>query len=421
MNKRLVTLIFGSSLASTGLGALMPYLYSDIATTRHLGGAVAAMTFTAFAVGSLIATPWSGRLADGAHPVLVASASRVLMAAGVLMLGFTDSAWAILLTSALIGVAVALTQPAIGVLVLAWTPEGRTRQAFAWQFIGLNLGVAVGGFIAGLIVNLATPAGTRPIYELAAAAALASAIVVAIAGHASPTVSVRANLDATAAGREIGLLDLLRLRPVRWLLGIVFLLMLACYAQYDSGLPAYALNSLHVQPSVLGSSVALNAILVSALTVPVVALTRDHAPTTLLVWCGALWIGCWLIFAAPLLIAGSGVGAGAILLGYASISFGETMLAPVLSPFAAELAPEGAVGRTLGAVGGATTLASAIGPVMSGVLLALGVPLAFIALQLVCCVAAIGLAVGLGRMLRTPAVSATIDADPALAEDLVWA
>jgi MFS family permease len=422
VNKRLVTLIVGSSLASTGVGAFMPYLYTDIATTRHLGGAVAAITFTAFALGSLLATPFAGRLADGPRPVLVASSSRALMGVGLLALGFTQTAWTIWLASALTGIAFALTQPAVGVLLLAWTPEGRTRQAFAWQFIGMNLALALGGFASGLFVDLSTPSGTLPIYLLAGAAAFASASVVALAGHGATITNVRG--EVADADAKFGLLALLRVRPVRWLLGVTVLLMLACYAQYDSGLPAYALGALKVDPSILGTSVALNAILVAILTVPVVALTRKYAPTTLLACCGVLWVGCWLIFATPLVVSGSGVASGAVLLGYASISFGETMLAPVLSPFAASIAPAGAVGRTLGAVNGATTLANAIGPALSGVLLALGVPAAFIALQLACCLGAVALAVRLGRLTggsrrhrRSPALARTWDL--AVADDLV--
>ncbi len=187
MNARLVALIAGSSLAATGLGAMLPYLYTDIATTRGLGGAVAALTFIAFALGSLVVSPLSGRLADGRHPVAVASGARALMAVGVLGLGFTTDAVTTLAASALAGIAYALTQPAINVLLLANTPESRTRQVFAAQFVGLNLALAAGGLIAGLTVNLATPAGTRPIYVLAAVAELASAVVVALAGRGSQT------------------------------------------------------------------------------------------------------------------------------------------------------------------------------------------------------------------------------------------
>jgi MFS family permease len=109
-----------------------------------------------------------------------------------------------------------------------------------------------------------------------------------------------------------------------------------------------------------------------------------------------LWIGCWTLLGLPLLHLGalgasSGAGSAAVLVvvGYTAFSMGETVLSPVLTPLAAALAPEGAAGQTLAAVSGATTLATAIGPALSGVLLALHVPAGFIALQLACCVLAI--------------------------------
>jgi MFS family permease len=396
---RLTALIVGSSLAATGLGALLPYLYSDIATTRGFGGLVAALTFIAFSLGSLAAAPAAGRLADGRHPVVVAATSRVLMAAGVLALGMTTTASLTLAAAALAGMAYALTQPSINVLLLSAIPDGnseRTRQVFAAQFIGVNLALALGGFVAGMLVDLSTPAGARPIFLIAAAAELVSAAVVTIAARGYQVTRID-NANDGAAGP--GIFALLRLRPLRLLVGVTLLLTLACYAQYDSGLPAYALGNLHVRPSTLGIGVALNAIVVSVLTVPVVALTRRYSPTTMLAWCAGLWIGCWLIFALPLLAAGSSTATLSVLIGYVSISFGESMLAPVLNPFAATLAPEGSLGRTLGAITGATTLGNAVGPGLSGVLLALHLPAGFIALQLLCCVGAVALAVSLGRLV----------------------
>jgi MFS family permease len=396
---RLAALILGSALSSAGYGAVLPYLYADIATTRGLGGLSAAMTFTAFAVGSLVAAPFAGRLADRHRPALVAALARAGMAVALLALAWASDAPAVWLAAAGVGAGIAMSQPAVAVLLLAWTPEARTRDVFAWQFIALNLALAAGGLVGGLTVDLSTPAGTRPIYWFAAAAALASAIAVHAVGRldaARPVAGLP--VDALDPAGDAGYRALLGQRPVRYLLGIALLLTLACYAQYDSGLPAYALGALHVAPSTIGIGVAVNAVVVSALTRPMVVLTRRFSPTTLLALCGGLWVLCWLIFAVPLALPAA--GSLAIVVGYGAISFGETVLAPVLSPFAATLAPDGAVGRTLGAVTGASTAATAVGPAVSGVLLALGVPLLFIAVQLACCVGGAWLALRLGRIVH---------------------
>jgi MFS family permease len=390
---RLAVLIAGSSLASAGWGAVLPFLYSDIARARGLGATVAAMTFTAFAIGSLLAAPLAGRLADRGNPVAIAAVSRVLIAVAIAGLAIAQSALTVWLAAAALGAAVALSQPAIQVILLAWTPEARHRQVFAWQFIAVNLGLAIGGFVGGFVIDFSTPTSTRPIYVIAGVGALLSGLVVYLAGRRTCVTTV--SVSKTDGGR--GWRAITGSRAIRWLLAVTVLLDLACYAQYESGLPAYVLNSLSVSPKLLGTAVAVNAILVAALTAPVVALTRRQAPTVLLASCAAIWIGCWLLLAVPMIWAG--MAPMAVLGGYAAFSMGETMLAPILSPLAAELAPEGAVGRTLSAVTGATTVASAIGPAISGVLMAVHLPIGFIALQLGCCVAAIGAAGRLGRLM----------------------
>lgn len=383
---RLAVLIGGSSLAVVGYGAVLPYLYADIADARGFGGTAAAGMYTAFALGSLLATPAAGRLADRRDPATVAALARVLVAGAVALLAFAPNVALIWLAAGLYGAAVAATQPAVQVLLLAWTPEHRRRDVFAWQFIGSNLALAVGGLLGGFVVDLSSAAGVRPIFYIAIVADVLSAALVQAIAHSGRSGSAAV---AGAVQEQTGYRDLLRRPAVRWLLAVTVLLTLACYAQYESGLPAYALGALHVSPRVLGVAVAVNAVLVAVLTGPVVAATRRHDPASLLAACAGLWVGCWLLLGMPLLHVGS--AAGLVVAGFAAFSVGETMLSPVLTPLAAELAPPGASGRALAAVSGATTLATAVGPALSGVLLALHAPGGFIALQLACCVGAVAL------------------------------
>jgi hypothetical protein len=147
------------------------------------------------------------------------------------------------------------------------------------------------------------------------------------------------------------------------------------------------------------SAVAVNAIIVAVLTGPVVAYTRKRRGTSLLAACALMWIGCWVTFGLPLVI--SGVDGPFVVVGFAALSFGETMMAPILSPLAAALAPAGAVGRTMAAVTGAATVATAIGPILSSTLLGLELPAGFISLQVLFCLAAAAASMRLrGLMLR---------------------
>ncbi|WP_375502592.1 MFS transporter [uncultured Jatrophihabitans sp.] len=395
-NRRLAVLLVGASLGAIGWGAVLPFLYADIATARGLGASVAAVTFSAFALGALLAAPIAGRLADRSRPVIVATAARLGMVLAVVALMYANGAVPIWCAALAYGASLAVVQPATSVMVLELTPSAKRRDAFAWQFIGQNLGLALGGFVGGYLVDLTSATGSRPAYAFAAVCSVASAVLVAIVGRRAE----RERVSLAEPGDDVGYRVVLRAPGVRWMLAVTVLLTLACYAQFDSGLPAYALSVLDVPATTLGTAVAANAVLVAALTAPVVRATRRVQPAVLLAICGVLWVGVWLVLAAPMLHT---LPASAfVIAGYALFSVGETMLAPVLTPLAAALAPEGATGRTLAAMSGGQTLATAVGPGLSGVLLAVGMPGGFIAMQIVCCLLAVVGARRLGRTLAVP-------------------
>ncbi|WP_375489973.1 MFS transporter [uncultured Jatrophihabitans sp.] len=394
--RQLVVLIAGASLGAVGWGAVLPFLYADIADARHLGASTAAVTFSAFALGALLAAPTAGRLADTRRPVVVATVARLAMVATIVALMYASTAVGLWVAAFGYGAALAMVQPSISVLVLALTPARRRRDAFAWQFIGQNLGLALGGLVGGYVVDLSSPTGSRPAYAFAAVCSIASAMLVAAVGRHTE----RAQVVVPDGGSEPGYRAVLRAPGVRSMLAVTVLLMLACYAQFDSGLPAYVLSVLHVPATTLGTAVAVNAVLVSVLTAPVVRATRTKSPAVLLATCALVWIGVWTVLAAPMLHRSS--ASVLVIAGYALFSVGETMLAPVLQPLAASLAPAGAAGRTLAALSAAQTFATVIGPALSGALLGLGVPALFVVVQILCCVFAIEGARRLHRVTAAP-------------------
>jgi MFS family permease len=386
-------LLFGGALATAGWAAVFPFLYADISTARGLGAAVAAGTFTAFAVGSIIAAPAAGWLADNFNPARVAVCARLGLGLFAAALGITHSALTIWLAAAGFGAALAIAQPAVGVMLLARTAPERRREVFAWQFVALNVGTAAGAALGGVLVNLSSQATMRPLYAVATIAAVLSAFMVP---QGRPALAPR----ATGSVEFVSYRQVLARREVRWLLAIALLITLACYAQYDSGLPAYLLSATTVTPAQLGAAVAVNAVLVAVLTGPVVAATRNSRSTTLLATCAALWVICWLLFGVPLFLHGLDVTF--MFVGFAAMSVGETMMAPILSALAAALAPVGGIGRTMAAVTGASTVATAIGPVFTGALLGLHLPSGFIAMQVLFCIAAGAAAMKLNRITARP-------------------
>ena len=68
---------------------------------------------------------------------------------------------------------------------------------------------------------------------------------------------------------------------------------------------------------------------------------------------------------------------------------GETMYAPVLNPLTASLAPQGLVGTTLGTFTAIQTTFSALGPLVAGALLGMGLANGFLALHLAISLAAV--------------------------------
>ena len=422
-------LVLASAIGMLGWGAVLPYQYAYAADTRGWGALVAAAASSLFSVGALVAAPVAGRLSDRFDPVAVAVLAQLLGALGVAALVFADSPGAFLAGMFVFGLGLTAAVPAKQVLVLRWVDSADRRSIFAYKFTGEALGMAAGAYVAGHLVDLGDPHGLDVGFVTAAAGFAISSLVIGLAGRGAG-VHPGSGLvtDASPPAHPRDSLRLIFASPaLRWTAVVTVTLALGFYAQFESGLPAYAITVLDVDTTAVGTAAAVNSIVIVALQVVVVRLTAHRSAPALLMGVGAIWVVSWLVLSSAQLAPG--VASALFVTTYGIFAVGETMYSPVLNPLTASLAPRGMVGQTLGIFGALQTTFSAMGPLVAGALLGAGLSNSYLGLHLAISVLAVYAAWRLRAVLRAtgdrpveqdapsgrPAASRSDGGDPVLA------
>lgn len=412
--------VLAGAVGMLGWGTVLPYQYAYAASSRGWGTIAAAAASTLFSVGALFAAPLGGRLADRVSPVRVAVVAKVVAAAATVGMLAASTPVAFLAAMFVFGAGITAAQPAQAVLILRWVGSRDRRKVFAWQFTASSVGMAVGALLAAQLVNLSRPTGMTSAFLLAGAGFVVSAVLVALAGVVAPReIQVDARLEgdvvpvdagAVTSGSVLATVRLLWAVPgIRWVAIVTTLVTLGFYAQFESGLPAYALLFLDVPERTIGVAAAVNCLVIVALQMAVVRFTARRNAASLLVVVGLVWVGCWSVLAVASATSPE-VAAVLFVTTYGVFAVGETLFAPVLNPLTAGLAPAGMVGTTLGLVASLQTGVSALGPLLAGVALAAGHPTLFVGVHLAIAVGAVLAALRLRQVLRRPVEQRRLDA-----------
>lgn len=401
-------LIIASSFAgSLGWGTILPFQYAYVVDARHWGAMTGALTGTLFCLGAIMAAPVSGRLSDQYSASRLAVGFELLAAFACVGLGLAEGPTVFLIAMAVFGAAVTAAAPATQMLVLECVEPQLRRSVFAYQFTAMAMGMAVGAFAAGWVVDLARPEGMWPAFLAAMVGFVASATFIAVAGRSECAAPLpdRNRLAPDSDTVNLSTLQTYRHlagnRQVRLLAMVSIALAAGFYAQFETGLPAFALQSLGVDAHTIGTAAAVNCLVIVGLQWLVVRATKRHSGAALLVVVASVWALTWLLLELALFTSPAHAST-IFVVAFAVFAVGETMYAPVLSPLAAAIAPPGLVGTTLGALAALRTGISAAGPLVAGILIALDLPHVFVLLH----VAINALAAALAwRLLRatTPA------------------
>ncbi|WP_371481862.1 MFS transporter [Kitasatospora sp. NBC_00315] len=390
----------GNALSAFGSGFTMPYMFVYVDQVRGLGSLAAGMVFTVFALAALAVLPLTGRGIDryGPRPVLLIGAA--LAAAGAFAFGRATGTPALLLFAFLFGAGFTTCQPALATMIVRCSTRATRAHAFALQFTLVNLGMGIGALIGGQIVDVADPGSLTTLFTIEAAALLALGLV---AGSARIPAAAAIEEPAGAASGPSGLRAMVQDRSMLRLCLLAALIFFTCYGQFESGVAAFATDTVGVAPSTLGLAIGANALTIVVLQMFVVRITARRRRTTAMAAAGLVWLVAWTMALVAGLVRAEALAATvAVVAVYALFGVGESLLAPTLGPIVADLAPARLLGTYNAGYSMVKQIAVAVGPAVGVLLVGSGTWPLYLAAMALCTLLIVTLAVRL-RSHLTPA------------------
>ncbi|MDF3290684.1 MFS transporter [Streptomyces silvisoli] len=395
-------MLVGTLLSAVGRGLTLPFLFIYLTEVRGLSGTFAGLVIGWSGALSLVLSPVGGALIDRFGARRVVLPCLVAEAVGTGSLAFVHSAPAAFAAASLIAVGNSAILSGQSVMLASLTAEEERQRTFGLQFTLLNLGLGVGGLVAGAMVSTSQPVTFQILYVLDAVSFLAPVLVLlALPGVGNPVGSGRDSEAADDGRSSGGYLALLRDRPFRRLTLFLLVITTCGYAQIQVGFSAYSVGVLHVGPRIVAWALAGNTVVIVASQLLVIRLLHRRSRSAVLAAVGATFAIAWLalgvggfVAADHRILAALSVTACAAIFG-----IGETMLSPVLPVVTNALATDELRGRYNSISSMIFGVSGVIGPVTAGPLLGSGGGTVWAGLVVTGCLAASLLALSLRKLL----------------------
>jgi MFS family permease len=249
--------------------------------------------------------------------------------------------------------------PAQSALLAGLTPPERRSPAFALQRLTMNLGVAIGGVVAGLIASVAHPRSFTVLFLLDCATFVAYAAVLTRL-HAPELHPERALGRWRDVARD-------RTFVVYTLLNAAF--MASAISLMVELLPAFAKNVTHVNEREIGIIFALDSIGIVLFQLPLAKLLEGRRRMRGLATMGVVWsISLLMVWSAGRWTTAT---AAAVLLccAMAVFAIGECLHGAIHAPLGVDLAPPRLLGRYVALSSLSWQVGWIVGPAGGGFLL----------------------------------------------------
>jgi MFS family permease len=376
-----IWILAAATLVNRAGTMVLPFLVLYLTRTLGITPAHAALALTVYGIAALLTMPVAGRLSDRLGPLVVMKAS--LLMSGVLLLLFplAHHFAAILVVTFFFAMLNESVRPPSLALVSDLVGPPQRKAAFALSRLAVNLGMSIGPAIGGILAVFSF----RSLFFVDGATSILAGIWLMLAPwpklarkprpNAASAEDWEAAEDAEDVGREIEaesaaplaaphpVADLSAFRNRRMLYFLAALIPVqVVFFQLTSTLPLFLVRNLHLPESVFGTVFTLNTLMIVAIEVPLnTAMAHwSHRRTLVLgALLYAIGFGSYAIVTGP-----AGVFAGVVIW-----TFGEMILMPGSSAYAAEIAPPERRGEYMGLYTMSFSIAFSLGPFLGAEIL----------------------------------------------------
>jgi MFS family permease len=349
----------GALVNAFGNGVVLPFLLIYLHNVRGipfgLAGAAAAVQSTAALASGFL----GGSLSDRIGPKRVLLGSLAVMTVAFALMPLIREAWQAFAIYTLWGIGSGAFWPSQSALLAGLTPAVRRAPAYALQRLAMNVGVAIGGVVAGLIASVGNPNSFTVLFAINCVTFLGyMAVLTRVHPPALHEQRLGGSWRAVLRDRTFTLYTLLNAAFMTAAISLVVEL-----------LPAFGKNVTGISEKEVGIVFALDAVAVALFQLPVVKLSEGRSRMRGLALMGALWaatmLGVWAAGSWTRATEAFGILAAAVLV----FAVGECLHGAIHAPLSVDLAPPQLVGRYVAAASISWQIGWIIGPAAGGFLL----------------------------------------------------
>jgi MFS family permease len=346
----------GALVNAFGNGVVLPFLLIYLHNVRGIsfglaGSAAAVQSAAALGSGFL-----SGTLSDRLGPKRVLLGALAVMTVAFALMPLIRTALDAFAIYTLWGIGSGAFWPSQSALLASLTPAVRRAPAYALQRLAMNLGVALGGVVAGLIASVGDPQTFSVLFAINC---------VTFLGYMLVLTRVRApalHEERLGGSWRAVLHDRVFTRFT--LLNAAF--MTAAISLAVELLPAFAKNVSGISEQEVGIVFALDAVGVVLFQLPVVKLVEGRSRMRGMALMGVLWassfLAVWAAGSWTRVTAAFAILCGAMLV----FAVGECLHGAIQAPLSVDLAPPQLVGRYLAASSISWQIGWIVGPAVGG-------------------------------------------------------